>query len=87
MQVQRRPTTKDLDDAKLAMRSMMMPVLAVWLVSLPKAIFRLLVFPHACYLIFVGFALHRNSQFVGFAFEDSLQFYWFLPEPSFRRYV
>ena len=68
MQVQRRPTTKDLDDAKLAMRSMMMPELAVWLVLLPKAIFRLLVFPHACNLVFVGFALHRNSPFVDFAF-------------------
>ena len=45
-----------------------MPELALWLVSLPKAIFRLLVFPHACNLLFVGFALHRNSPFVDFAF-------------------
>ena len=54
---------------------MMMPELAVWLVLLPKATIRLLVFARTGNLIFVGFALERNLQFVGFAFEDSLQFY------------
>ena len=56
MQVQRRPTTKDLDDAKLAMRSMMMPELAVWLVSLPKAIFR-----SAVWLVSLPKAIFRSA--------------------------
>ena len=47
---------------------MMMPELAVWLVLLPKAIFRLLVFVHAGNLIFGGFALEPDSQFLGFVF-------------------
>ena len=58
MQVQRRPTTKDLDDAQIGYEKKYdVPELAIRLVLLPKTTFRLLVFAHAGNLIFGGFAL------------------------------
>ena len=69
---------------KLAMRkSMMMLELAVWLVLLPKATIRLLVFSRTCNLVFVGFAF----AVCWFYLWRQFAVLWFLPERSFRRCV
>ena len=69
MQVQRRPTTKDLDDAQVGYEKKYADARAGALVGFAsEGNFPFVGFPHACNLVFVGFALHRNSPFVDFAF-------------------
>ena len=69
---------------KLAMRrSMMMPELAVWLVLLPKAIFRWLVFAHAGNLLFGGFALNVIRSFLVLSLNIVCNFTGFYPSGYF----
>ena len=65
MQVQRRLTTKDLDDAQIGYEKKYdVPELAIWLVLLPKTIFRSLVFAQAGNLISDGFTLNIIRGFL-----------------------
>ena len=69
---------------KLAMRrSMIMPELAVCLVLLPKAIFRLLVFAHAGSLIFGGFALNIIRSLLVLSLRTVCNFTRFCPSGYF----
>ena len=82
MQVQRRPTTKDLDDARVGYEKKYDDARAGRLVGFASECnFRLLVSAHAGNLIFGGFAI-RSFLVLSL---NRLQFYWFSPKWLFRK--